>query len=192
VLFTSLCPFIARDSVLFLESIEVLHSIWGDAATCLVCWTCFKRKLMQSIFALSIMPTSRLDHSSLMTHHLVLRHPGRASLGEEITQYTGYLTVLLCFLQESAFALAAASGPGLVIGGGGIGHHACNADNDSRYHLTMDRRADYRADREWHQLIIFAGIVVCVPNGNPQLYNRVVHRVRTVRTDRADGTILTA
>src|SRR5919204_2840963 len=107
---------------------EVLKTIWGNAANSLFgVLDLFSggnlRKI--SIFALGIMPYIT---ASIILQLMTSVYPTLKKIQEEgelgrrkITQYTRYLTVVLCLVQGSGIALWLEKQPGLVLGGNSIG-----------------------------------------------------------------------
>ncbi|HZN11117.1 MAG TPA: preprotein translocase subunit SecY, partial [Blastocatellia bacterium] len=105
---------------------EVLKNIWGEAAGNLFgVLDLFSGGNLRriSIFALGIMPYIT---ASIILQLMTSVYPTLKKIQEEgelgrrkITQYTRYLTVVLCAVQGTGIALWLQSQPGLVIGGGG-------------------------------------------------------------------------
>src|SRR5262249_19309541 len=133
-----------------------------------------------SVFALGIMPYIT---SSIILHLMTsIAFMGLKKFQEEgelgrrkITQYTRYLTVLLCFVQCCAIA-GLLQRQGMFVGGGGfwfifVGAFAMTAG--TLFVMWIGEQITERGIGNGISLIIFAGIVVGVPNAIKQLANTV-------------------
>ena len=106
---------------------EVLKTIWGDAGNLFGVLDLFSGGNLRriSVFALGIMPYIT---ASIILQLMTSVYPALKKIQEEgelgrrkITQYTRYLTVILCMVQGIGIAYWLQRQPGLVIGGGGLG-----------------------------------------------------------------------
>ena len=139
---------------------EVLKTIWGDAGNLFGVLDLFSGGNLRriSIFALGIMPYIT---ASIILQLMTSVYPALKKIQEEgelgrrkITQYTRYLTVVLCMVQGTGIAYWLQRQPGLVIGGGGWSFTLARDDDiDGRDDVDhVDRRADHRArDRQRDQ-----------------------------------------
>jgi preprotein translocase subunit SecY len=130
-----------------------------------------------SVFALGIMPY--ITSSIILQLMTSIDFMGLKKVQEEgelgrrkITQYTRYLTVILCFVQGFAIAGMLQRQPGLVAGGGGfwflfVGAFAMTAG--TMFVMWIGEQITERGIGNGISLLIFAGIVVGVPNAIKQL-----------------------
>ncbi len=138
-----------------------------------------------SVFALGIMPYIT---SSIILQLMASVYPALKKIQEEgelgrrkINQYTRYLTVLLCLVQGVSLAYwlqrqADPTGRPLVIGGGGIGFAliamlALTAG--TMFIMWIGEQVTERGIGNGISLLIFAGIVVGVPNAISQLWGTI-------------------
>jgi len=161
---------------------EVLHTIWGDTGNLFSVLDLFSGGNLRriSIFALSIMPyiTASIILQLMTSVYPVLKKiQEEGELGRrKITQYTRYLTVLLCLLQGVGISYWLQRQPGLVIGGGGFGFTVVatlTMTAGTILIMWIGEQITERGIGNGISLIIFAGIVVGVPNAITQLYSRV-------------------
>ncbi|MGH9847071.1 MAG: preprotein translocase subunit SecY [Blastocatellia bacterium] len=134
-----------------------------------------------SVFALGIMPY--ITSSIILQLMTSIDFMGLKKVQEEgelgrrkITQYTRYMTVVLCLIQAFAIAGMLQRQPGLVIGGGGfwfllVGAIAMTAG--TMFVMWIGEQITERGIGNGISLIIFAGIVVGVPNAMTQLLDRI-------------------
>ena len=162
---------------------EVLKNIWGEAAGNLFgVLDLFSGGNLRriSIFALGIMPYIT---ASIILQLMTSVYPTLKKIQEEgelgrrkITQYTRYLTVVLCAVQGTGIALWLQSQPGLVIGGGGPGFimlAVLTMMAGTVFIMWVGEQITERGIGNGISLLIFAGIVVGLPNAIQQLYERV-------------------
>jgi preprotein translocase subunit SecY len=133
-----------------------------------------------SIFALSIMPYIT---ASIILQLMTSVYPQLKKIQEEgelgrrkITQYTRYLTVLLCLIQGFGVSLWLTRQPGLVIGGGGIGFilsSTLTMTAGTVFIMWLGEQITERGIGNGISLLIFAGIVIGLPNGIYQLYQSI-------------------
>lgn len=138
-----------------------------------------------SVFALGIMPYIT---SSIILQLMASVYPALKKIQEEgelgrrkINQYTRYLTVLLCLVQGVSLAYwlqrqADPTGRPLVIGGGSIGFAliamlALTAG--TMFIMWIGEQVTERGIGNGISLLIFAGIVVGVPNAINQLWGTI-------------------
>lgn len=161
---------------------EVLHTIWGDAGNLFSVLDLFSGGNLRriSIFALSIMPyiTASIILQLMTSVYPVLKKiQEEGELGRrKITQYTRYLTVVLCLLQGVGISYWLQRQPGLVIGGGGFGFTmiaTLTMTAGTILIMWIGEQITERGIGNGISLIIFAGIVVGVPRAITQLYERV-------------------
>ncbi len=162
---------------------EVLKQIWGDAANTLFgvldlfSGGNFRRI---SIFAIGIMPYIT---ASIILQLMTSVFPTLKKIQEEgelgrrkITQYTRYLTVLICLFQGGGITLWLMQQPGLVIGGGGVGFFLMSIltmTTGTIFIMWLGEQITERGIGNGISLIIFAGIVVGTPNAIRQLYESI-------------------
>ncbi|MBS1786318.1 MAG: preprotein translocase subunit SecY [Acidobacteria bacterium] len=135
-----------------------------------------------SVFALGIMPYIT---SSIILQLMASVYPALKKIQEEgelgrrkINQYTRYLTVLLCLVQGISLAYwlqrqADPTGRPLVIGGGGIGFALITMlalTTGTMFIMWIGEQITERGIGNGISLLIFAGIVVGVPNAINQLW----------------------
>lgn len=138
-----------------------------------------------SVFALGIMPYIT---SSIILQLMASVYPALKKIQEEgelgrrkINQYTRYLTVLLCLVQGVSLAYwlqrqADPTGRPLVLGGGGAGFAliamlALTAG--TMFIMWIGEQVTERGIGNGISLLIFAGIVVGVPNAINQLWGTI-------------------
>ncbi len=139
-----------------------------------------------SVFALGIMPYIT---SSIILQLMASVYPALKKMQQEegelgrrkINQYTRYLTVLLCLVQGVSLAYwlqrqADPTGRPLVLGGGGIGFSltamlALTAG--TMFIMWIGEQVTERGIGNGISLLIFAGIVVGVPNAISQLWGTI-------------------
>ncbi len=139
-----------------------------------------------SVFALGIMPYIT---SSIILQLMASVYPALKKMQQEegelgrrkINQYTRYLTVLLCLVQGISLAYwlqrqADPTGRPLVLGGGGIGFSlmamlALTAG--TMFIMWIGEQVTERGIGNGISLLIFAGIVVGVPNAISQLWGTI-------------------
>lgn len=136
-----------------------------------------------SVFALGIMPY--ITSSIILQLMTSIDFMGLKKVQEEgelgrrkITQYTRYLTVVLCFVQGFAIAGMLQRQPGLVAGGGGfwflfVGAFAMTAG--TMFVMWIGEQITERGIGNGISLLIFAGIVVGVPNAIKQLSGTITN-----------------
>jgi preprotein translocase subunit SecY len=162
---------------------EALKAIWDQAAGNLFgVLDLFSGGNLRriSVFALGIMPYIT---SSIILQLMTSVYPSLKKIQEEgelgrrkITQYTRYLTVLLCFVQGIGIAVWLQRQPGLVIGGGGMGFillATLTMMAGTMFIMWVGEQITERGVGNGISLLIFAGIVVGLPNAIRQLYHRI-------------------
>lgn len=161
---------------------EVLKTIWGDAGNLFGVLDLFSGGNLRriSIFALGIMPYIT---SSIIFQLMTSVYPSLKKIQEEgelgrrkITQYTRYLTVVLCFVQGIGIAYWLQRQPGLVIGGGGLAFTllaTVTLTAGTVFIMWIGEQITQRGVGNGISLLIFAGIVVGVPSAIQQLYERI-------------------
>jgi preprotein translocase subunit SecY len=161
---------------------EVLKTIWGNAGNLFGVLDLFSGGNLRriSIFALGIMPYIT---ASIILQLMTSVYPALKKIQEEgelgrrkITQYTRYLTVLLCMVQGVGIAYWLQRQPGLVVGGGGLGFTLLamlTLMAGTMFIMWIGEQITERGIGNGISLLIFAGIVVGVPNAIQQLYARV-------------------
>ncbi|MBO0721940.1 MAG: preprotein translocase subunit SecY [Blastocatellia bacterium] len=163
--------------------LQVLSQIWQQAAgnlfgvLDLFSGGNFRRI---SIFALGIMPYIT---ASIILQLMTSVYPQLKKIQEEgelgrrkITQYTRYLTVALCLVQGVGISLWLERQPGLVIGGGGIRFvlmSTLTMATGTIFIMWLGEQITERGIGNGISLLIFAGIVVGLPNGIIQLYSKI-------------------
>ncbi|MGE0887655.1 MAG: preprotein translocase subunit SecY [Blastocatellales bacterium] len=138
-----------------------------------------------SVFALGIMPYIT---SSIILQLMASVYPALKKIQEEgelgrrkITQYTRYLTVLLCLVQGVSLAYwlqkqADSTGRPLVLGGGGLGFAIVamlTMTAGTVFIMWIGEQITERGIGNGMSLLIFAGIVVGVPNAISQLWSSI-------------------
>ena len=159
---------------------EVLKSIWGDAANTLFgVLDLFSGGNLRriSIFALGIMPYIT---ASIILQLMTSVYPTLKKIQEEgelgrrkITQYTRYLTVVLCLVQGSGIAIWLGRQQGLVVGGPGPGFFLMTIltlTAGTVFVMWIGEQITERGIGNGISLLIFAGIVVGMPRAIQQLY----------------------
>jgi preprotein translocase subunit SecY len=162
---------------------EALQAIWDQAAGNLFgVLDLFSGGNLRriSVFALGIMPYIT---SSIILQLMTSVYPSLKKIQEEgelgrrkITQYTRYLTVVLCFVQGIGIAVWLQRQPGLVIGGGGVGFilmATLTMTAGTIFVMWIGEQITERGVGNGISLLIFAGIVVGLPNAIKQLYERI-------------------
>jgi preprotein translocase subunit SecY len=162
---------------------ETLKTLWGDMANSLFgmldLFTGGNLRRI-SIFALGIMPYIT---ASIILQLLTSVYPQLKKIQEEgelgrrkITQYTRYLTVVLCLVQGTAIAFWLQKQPGLVIGGGGFSFvflAVLTFMAGTIFIMWIGEQITERGIGNGISLLIFAGIVVNLPNAITQLWERI-------------------
>jgi preprotein translocase subunit SecY len=161
---------------------EVLKTIWGNAGNLFGVLDLFSGGNLRriSIFALGIMPYIT---ASIILQLMTSVYPALKKIQEEgelgrrkITQYTRYLTVVLCMVQGIGIAYWLQRQPGLVLGGGGLGFTllaTLTLMAGTMFIMWIGEQITERGIGNGISLLIFAGIVVGVPNAIQQLYERI-------------------
>ena len=161
---------------------EVLKTIWGDAGNLFGVLDLFSGGNLRriSVFALGIMPYIT---ASIILQLMTSVYPALKKIQEEgelgrrkITQYTRYLTVILCMVQGIGIAYWLQRQPGLVIGGGGLGFTllaTLTLMGGTMFIMWIGEQITERGIGNGISLLIFAGIVVGVPSAIQQLYARI-------------------
>ena len=161
---------------------EVLKTIWGDAGNLFSVLDLFSGGNLRriSVFALSIMPyitASIIIQLMTSVYPVLKKYQEEGELGRrKITQLTRYLTVVLCFLQGIGIAFWLQRQPGLVMGGGGWTFTlmaTLTMTAGTVFIMWIGEQITERGIGNGISLLIFAGIVVGVPNAITQLYARV-------------------
>jgi preprotein translocase subunit SecY len=134
-----------------------------------------------SVFALGIMPY--ITSSIILQLMTSIDFMGLKKIQEEgelgrrkITQYTRYMTVGLCLIQSFAIAGMLQGQPGLVAGGGGFGFllvAAISMTAGTMFVMWIGEQITERGIGNGISLIIFAGIVIGVPNAIQQLLDKI-------------------
>jgi len=160
---------------------EALKNLWGNAGNIFGVLDLFSGGNLRriSIFALSIMPYIT---ASIILQLMTSVYPALKKIQEEgelgrrkITQYTRYLTVVLCFVQGSGIALWLQKS-GVVLGGGGLRFTllaTLTLTTGTIFIMWIGEQITERGIGNGISLIIFAGIVVGMPNGAKQLYEKI-------------------
>ncbi len=161
---------------------EVLKTIWGDAGNLFGVLDLFSGGNLRriSVFALGIMPYIT---ASIILQLMTSVYPSLKKIQEEgelgrrkITQYTRYLTVVLCVVQGIGIAYWLQNQPGLVIGGGGLAFSFLATITllaGTVFIMWTGEQITERGIGNGISLLIFAGIVVGVPNAIQQLYLQI-------------------
>ncbi|MCI0660757.1 MAG: preprotein translocase subunit SecY, partial [Acidobacteria bacterium] len=133
-----------------------------------------------SVFALGIMPYIT---ASIILQLMTSVYPSLKKIQEEgelgrrkITQYTRYLTVVLCFVQGVGISVWLQRQPNLVIGGGGTGFimlSTLTMAAGTIFIMWLGEQITERGIGNGISLLIFAGIVVGLPNAITQLYEKI-------------------
>ncbi len=163
---------------------EVLKTLWDQAAGNLFgVLDLFSGGNLRriSVFALGIMPY--ITASIILQLMTSVDFMGLKKVQEEgemgrrkITQYTRYLTVILCMVQGAAIAGWLQRQPGLVIGGGSIGFTliaTLTMMAGTVFIMWIGEQITERGVGNGMSLLIFAGIVVGVPRAIEQLVEKV-------------------
>ncbi|MFN7950060.1 MAG: preprotein translocase subunit SecY [Blastocatellia bacterium] len=162
---------------------EVLKNIWGQAAGSLFgVLDLFSGGNLRriSIFALGIMPYIT---ASIILQLMTSVYPQLKKIQEEgelgrrkITQYTRYLTVVLCLVQGLGIAIWLQRQENLVIGGGGLFFTAITVltlMTGTVFIMWIGEQITERGIGNGISLLIFAGIVVGLPRAIEQLYEKI-------------------
>jgi preprotein translocase subunit SecY len=162
---------------------EVLKNIWNQAAGSLFgVLDLFSGGNLRriSIFALGIMPYIT---ASIILQLMTSVYPQLKKIQEEgelgrrkITQYTRYLTVVLCLIQGFGIAHWLTLQQDLVIGGGTIGFRLMTVltlMTGTVFIMWIGEQITERGIGNGISLLIFAGIVVGLPNAITQLYDKI-------------------
>ncbi|MCS6884563.1 MAG: preprotein translocase subunit SecY [Acidobacteriota bacterium] len=133
-----------------------------------------------SIFALGITPYIT---ASIVLQLLTVVFPALKKIQEEgevgrrkINQYTRYGTIALSTIQSTFIALWLQSQPGLVIGGGGVGFVVMTVVtlvSGTAFIMWLGEQITDRGVGNGISLLIFAGIVIGLPNAIKQIYDRI-------------------
>jgi preprotein translocase subunit SecY len=133
-----------------------------------------------SIFALGIMPYIT---SSIILQLMTSVYPALKKIQEEgemgrqtINRYTRYLTVVLCLVQGIGISGWLTRQPGLVIGGNNAAFMftaVLTMMTGTVFIMWIGEQITERGVGNGISLLIFAGIVVGLPNGVTQLYSKI-------------------
>lgn len=133
-----------------------------------------------SIFALGITPYIT---ASIILQLLTVVWPFLKQLQDEgelgrrkITQYTRYLTVVLCAVQSAMISSFLQSQEGLVAGGGGIGFTLMTIltlTTGTTFIMWVGEQITERGIGNGISLLIFAGIVIGLPRAVEQIYEKI-------------------
>ncbi len=133
-----------------------------------------------SVFALGIMPYIT---ASIILQLMTSVYPSLKKIQEEgelgrrkITQYTRYLTVVLCFVQGIGISVWLQRQPGLVIGAGGAGFvtvAVLTLMTGTMFIMWVGEQITERGVGNGISLLIFAGIVVGIPSAVQQLFEKI-------------------
>ena len=161
---------------------EVLKSIWGGAGNLFGVLDLFSGGNLRriSIFALGIMPYIT---ASIILQLMTSVYPSLKKIQEEgelgrrkITQYTRYLTVVLCLVQGTGIAYWLQRQQGLVLGGGGWSFTLLATITllaGTVFIMWIGEQITERGIGNGISLLIFSGIVVGVPRAIEQLYLQI-------------------
>ncbi len=161
---------------------EVLKTIWGDAGNLFGVLDLFSGGNLRriSVFALGIMPYIT---ASIILQLMTSVYPSLKKIQEEgelgrrkITQYTRYLTVVLCLVQGTGIAYWLQNQPGLVVGGGSLSFTIVATITllaGTVFIMWVGEQITERGIGNGISLLIFSGIVVGVPRAIEQLYLQV-------------------
>jgi preprotein translocase subunit SecY len=161
---------------------EVLKTIWGGSGNLFGVLDLFSGGNLRriSIFALGIMPYIT---ASIILQLMTSVYPSLKKIQEEgelgrrkITQYTRYLTVLLCLVQGTGIAYWLQRQQGLVIGGGSWSFTLVATITllaGTMFIMWIGEQITERGIGNGISLLIFSGIVVGVPRAIEQLYLQV-------------------
>ena len=161
---------------------EVLKTIWGGAGNLFGVLDLFSGGNLRriSIFALGIMPYIT---ASIILQLMTSVYPSLKKIQEEgelgrrkITQYTRYLTVVLCLVQGTGIAYWLQNQPGLVIGGGSWSFTFIATITllaGTVFIMWIGEQITERGIGNGISLLIFSGIVVGVPRAIEQLYLQI-------------------
>lgn len=133
-----------------------------------------------SVFALGIMPYIT---ASIILQLMTSVYPSLKKIQEEgelgrrkITQYTRYLTVVLCFVQGIGISVWLQRQPGLVTGAGGAGFvtvAVLTLMTGTMFIMWVGEQITERGVGNGISLLIFAGIVVGIPSAVKQLFEKI-------------------
>lgn len=161
---------------------EVLKTIWGGAGNLFGVLDLFSGGNLRriSIFALGIMPYIT---ASIILQLMTSVYPSLKKIQEEgelgrrkITQYTRYLTVVLCLVQGTGIAYWLQRQQGLVIGGGSWSFTVVATITllaGTVFIMWIGEQITERGIGNGISLLIFSGIVVGVPRAIEQLYLQI-------------------
>lgn len=162
---------------------EVLKALWDQAAGNLFgVMDLFSGGNLRriSVFALGIMPYIT---ASIILQLMTSVYPSLKKIQEEgelgrrkITQYTRYLTVLLCIVQGIGISSWLQRQPGLVLGGGSVWFvilSTVTMTAGTMFIMWVGEQITERGIGNGISLLIFAGIVVGIPRASQQLIQKV-------------------
>ncbi|MCI0524427.1 MAG: preprotein translocase subunit SecY [Acidobacteria bacterium] len=161
---------------------EVLKQLWGQIGGSLLgVMDLFSGGNLSriSIFALGIMPYIT---SSIIMQLMTSVYPSLKKIQEEgelgrrkITQYTRYMTVVLCLIQGIGISYWLQRQPGLVPGAGFwfVFIATLTMMAGTMFVMWIGEQITERGVGNGISLLIFAGIVVGLPNGVQQLMARI-------------------
>jgi preprotein translocase subunit SecY len=162
---------------------EVLKALWDQAAGNLFgVLDLFSGGNLRriSVFALGIMPYIT---SSIILQLMTSVYPALKKIQEEgeigrrkITQFTRYLTVLLCIVQGVGISFWLQRQPGLIVGGGGVAFvliATLTLTAGTMFIMWIGEQVTERGIGNGISLLIFAGIVVGIPRAVEQLYEKI-------------------
>jgi preprotein translocase subunit SecY len=165
---------------------EALEQLWGQLGGMFGVMDLFSGGNLRriSIFALGIMPY--ITASIILQLMTSIDFMGLKKVQEEgelgrrkITQYTRYLTVVLCLVQGigvSAWLQKQSSNAGPLVPNGGFGFSfvaVLTLMTGTMFVMWIGEQITERGVGNGISLLIFAGIIVGLPNGAMQLVNRV-------------------
>jgi preprotein translocase subunit SecY len=161
---------------------QVLADLWNNAGNLFGVLDLFSGGNLRriSVFALGIMPYIT---ASIIFQLMTSVYPSLKKIQQEgelgrrkITQYTRYLTGALCLIQGAGIAVWLGRQPGLVLEGPSLGFTLMTIltlTTGTIFIMWIGEQITERGVGNGISLLIFAGIVVGLPNGIQQLYSRV-------------------